>query len=253
MLNPIADPVFYLAAVPAVVLTGVSKAGLGGAVGVLGVPIMALAIGVPQAAAIMLPILLVMDAMGLVAFRGRFDAKVLRHAIPAAMVGIAVGTLLFRVVDERWIKGLIGFESIVFALVKFREGSRAWSGPPAPLSVARARFWPAVAGFTSFISHAGGPPMMQLLLPLRLDPVTFVGTTTWFFAAVNAAKLIPYAWLGQFDATNLGTSLALLPAAPIGYFAGLRLLRWIKPATFVRVATWALLGTGLKLTWDALI
>lgn len=253
MLSPIADPVFYLAAVPAVVLTGVSKAGLGGAVGVLGVPIMALAIGVPQAAAIMLPILLAMDAMGLVAFRRRFDAAVLRHAIPAAMVGIVVGTLLFRVVDERWIKGLIGLESIVFALVKFREGSRAWTGPPAPLSVARARFWPAVAGFTSFISHAGGPPMMQLLLPLRLDPVTFVGTTTWFFAAVNAAKLVPYAWLGQFDATNLGTSLALLPVVPVGYFVGLRLLRWIKPATFVRVATWALLGTGLKLTWDALI
>ncbi|MBX3589647.1 MAG: sulfite exporter TauE/SafE family protein [Burkholderiaceae bacterium] len=253
MLSPIADPVFYLAAVPAVVLTGVSKAGLGGAVGVLGVPIMALAIGVPQAAAIMLPILLAMDAMGLVAFRRRFDAEVLRHAIPAAMVGIAVGTLLFRVVDERWIKGLIGLESIVFALAKFREGSRAWTGLPAPLSVARSRFWPAVAGFTSFISHAGGPPMMQLLLPLRLDPVTFVGTTTWFFAAVNAAKLVPYAWLGQFDATNLGTSLALLPVVPVGYFAGLRLLRWIKPATFVRVATWALLGTGLKLTWDALI
>lgn len=252
-MAPIGDPVFYLVAVPAVVLTGVSKAGLGGAIGVLGVPIMALAIDVPQAAAIMLPILLVMDAIGLVTFRRRFHAPVLRHAIPAAMVGIALGALLFRVVDERWIKALIGLEAIVFALLKLSEGARAWTGPAAPLSVARARFWPAVAGFTSFISHAGGPPMMQLLLPLRLDPVTFVGTTTWFFAAVNLAKVGPYAWLGQFDAANLGTSLALLPAVPVGYFAGLRLLRWIKPATFVRVATWALLGTGLKLSWDALI
>ncbi len=253
MLSPIADPVFYLAAVPAVLLAGFSKAGLGGAIGVLAVPIMALVIGVPQAVAIMLPILLAMDAIGLIAFRGRFDAAILRHAIPAAMVGIALGTLLFGVVDERWIRALIGVEAIVFALLKFSEGARAWSGPAMPLSPARARFWPAVAGFTSFISHAGGPPMMQLMLPLRLDPVIFVGTMTWFFAAVNVAKLLPYAWLGQFDATNLGTSIALLPAVPIGYFAGLRLLRWIKPATFVRVATWALLGTGLKLTWDALI
>lgn len=251
-MTPIADPLFYVAAVPAVLLTGFSKAGLGGAIGVLGVPILALVVDVPQAAAIMLPILLAMDAIGVVAFRRRFDAAVLRHAIPAAMVGIALGTLLFRVVDARWITALIGLEAIVFALLRFSEGSRAWTGPPQPLTVARARFWSAVAGFTSFVSHAGGPPMMQLLLPLRLDPVTFVGTTTWFFAAVNAAKLLPYAWLGQFDATNLGTSLALLPAVPVGYFAGLRLLRWIKPAAFVRVATWALLGTGLKLTWDAL-
>jgi len=252
-LTPIADPVFYLAAVPAVLLTGVSKAGLGGAIGVLGVPILALVVDVPQAAAIMLPILLAMDAIGVIAFRRRFDAAVLRHAIPAAMVGIAFGALLFRVVDARWITALIGLEAIVFALLKFSEGSRAWTGSPQPLSVARARFWPAVAGFTSFVSHAGGPPMMQLLLPLRLDPVTFVGTTTWFFAAVNAAKLLPYAWLGQFDATNLGTSLALMPAVPVGYFAGLRLLRWIKPAAFVRVATWALFVTGLKLAWDALM
>lgn len=169
------------------------------------------------------------------------------------MIGIALGTLLFGVVDGRWITALIGIEAIVFALLKFAEGARAWTGPPVPLSPARARFWPAVAGFTSFVSHAGGPPMMQLMLPLRLDPVTFVGTMTWFFAAVNLAKLPPYAWLGQLDATNLGTSLALVPAVPIGYFAGLRLLRWIKPATFVRVATWALLATGLKLTWDALM
>lgn len=253
MFAPITDPLFYAAAIPAVVLTGISKAGTGGAVGSLAVPIMTLAVAGPQAAAIMLPILLVFDAYGLVAFRKRFDARLLKLAIPAALVGVLAGTLLFGVVDQRWIKALIGIEAIVFALAKLREGAAAWTGPPAPLSPLRARFWSAVAGFTSFISHAGGPPMLQMMLPLRLEPLLFVGTMTWFFAVVNFAKLAPYAWLGLIDTTNLATSLMLLPVTPIGYLLGFKLVRWMKPSTFVRIATWALLTTGLKLLYDALI
>ncbi len=253
MFAAITDPVFYAAAIPAVVLTGISKAGTGGAVGSLAVPIMTLAVAGPQAAAIMLPILLVFDVYGLFAFRKRFDARLLKLTIPAALIGILIGTLLFGVVDERWIKALIGIEAIVFALAKLREGAAAWSGPPAALSPLRARFWSAIAGFTSFISHAGGPPMLQLMLPLRLEPMIFVGTMTWFFTAVNFVKVVPYAWLGLIDTTNLATSMMLLPATPVGYFLGLRLLRWMKPSTFVRVATWALMLTGLKLLYDALI
>ncbi|MGD9944516.1 MAG: sulfite exporter TauE/SafE family protein [Burkholderiaceae bacterium] len=248
----ISDPLFYAAAIPAVVLTGISKAGTGGGVGSLAVPLLTLAVAGPQAAAIMLPILIVLDAFGLVAFRKRFDARLLRLTLPAALIGILVGTLLFHVVDQRLIKALIGAEAVIFALAKLREGAAAWTAPPAALSPLRARFWSAIAGFTSFISHAGGPPMMQLMLPLRLAPALFVGTLTWFFAVVNFVKLAPYAWLGLIDTTNLATSLMLLPVAPIGYLLGLRLLRWMKPSVFVRVVTWAMLLTGCKLLYDGL-
>lgn len=251
MLSLITDPAFYAAAVPAVILTGISKAGFGGAVGSLSVPLMSLAIAPPQAVAIMLPILMAMDAMGLVAFRGRVDRAILRVAVPAGLAGILVGWLLFRQLDDRWIRGLIGAEAVVFALHKLLEGSAAWTGPQQPVRRGRAMFWSAVSGFTSFVSHAGGPPMMQFMMPLKLHREIFVGTLAWFFAFINFSKIGPYAELGLLDWTNLGTALALMPVVPVGYLIGLRFLKAVQPALFVRIATAALLVTGVKLLWDA--
>lgn len=248
----IVDPAFYAVAVPAVILAGISKAGLGGAVGGLAVPVMSLAIAPPRAVAILLPILLVMDAMGLFAFRGKIDRSVLRVAIPAGLVGTLLGWWLFRTVDERWIRGLIGAEAVIFALQRLLEGQAAWSGAPQPLRAGRASFWSAVSGFTSFVSHAGGPPMMQLMMPLKLHREIFVGTMAWYFAAINFSKIVPYGALGLLDETQFATSLALMPAVPVGYVLGLVLLRKASPAVFVRVATVALLVTGCKLLWDAL-
>lgn len=250
-MSPLADPAFYALAVPAVIVTGVSKAGFGGTVGSLSVPLMSLAIAPPQAVAIMLPILMAMDAIGLYAFRGKVDRRILRLAIPAGLAGIVVGWLLFRHLDVRWIKALIGVEAVVFALLKLLEGSAAWTGPGRALHAGVARFWSAVAGFTSFVSHAGGPPMMQLMLPLKLQKEIFVGTLTWFFAVINFSKIVPYAELGLLDWTNFGTSLILMPAVPLGYWLGLRALRASSPAVFVRIATAGLLLTGIKLCWDA--
>lgn len=242
---------FYAVAVPAVILTGISKAGLGGAVGGLAVPLMSLAIAPPRAVAIMLPILMMMDVMGLVAFRGKVDRAILKIAIPTGMVGIVVGWLLFRHLDDHWIRGLIGAEAIVFALQRMREGSAAWTGPSRPLRAVPAGFWSAVAGFTSFVSHAGGPPMMQFMMPLKLHREIFVGTLAWYFAAINFCKIVPYAELGLFDWTQLLTSLVLLPVVPVGYLLGLKFLKVVQPATFGRIATWGLLLTGVKLLWDA--
>ncbi len=251
MLTFVADPWFYAAAIPAVILTGISKAGFGGAVGSLSVPLMSLAIAAPQAVAIMLPILLMMDAMGLVAFRARVDWSILRLAIPAGLLGIGIGWVLFRVLDERWIKALIGAEAIAFGLQKLLEGSAAWTGPARPLRRGAAWFWSTISGFTSFVSHAGGPPIMQLMMPLRLHREIFVGTLAWFFAAINFSKILPYSQLGLLDAANLGTALLLLPVVPVGYLLGLRVLKLVSPATFVRVASVGLLLTGAKLLWDA--
>jgi len=251
MLTLVTDPWFYAVAIPAVILTGISKAGFGGAVGSLSVPLMSLAIAPPQAVAIMLPILMTMDAMGLVAFRGRVDWRILRIAVPAGLLGILLGWLLFGSLDDRWIRALIGAEALLFGLQKLLEGSAAWSGPQQPVRRGPAVFWSALSGFTSFVSHAGGPPMMQFMMPLKLHREIFVGTLAWFFAAINFSKIGPYAQLGLLDWTNLGTAIALLPVVPVGYLIGLRFLRTIRPALFVRIATVGLILTGIKLLWDA--
>ena len=112
-------------------------------------------------------------------------------------------------------------------------------------------FWSALSGLTSFVSHAGGPPISAYTLPLRLDPRVLSGTMAVFFAAVNASKWLPYAWLGLIDLRNMATSLVLLPIAPIGVLVGVKLARRISPVLFYRLVYWGMFLTGVKLVWDA--
>ena len=123
---------------------------------------------------------------------------------------------------------------------------------PQPPSLLRGGFWGAVSGFTSFISHAGGPPIMQYLLPQQMDRVRMVGTTVVYFSVVNFTKLVPYAWLGLLDTGNLRTSAMLLPVVPLGYWLGLKLLHGLNPRAFALVLNWLLLLVGIKLLWDAI-
>lgn len=239
----------YVAATLGVLLTGISKAGFGGAAGGMAVPLMALTIAAPQAAAIMLPILLVMDAIGLIVFRGRFDRTNLRIILPGALVGIILGTLTFSAIDQRWVRGIMGIESILFAIDRFRK-ARTPEVPQAPIP-AKGLFWSAVSGFTSFVSHSGGPPIMQFLMPQGMDKVLLVGTTVIYFSIVNSVKLVPYAALGLFDTRNLATSALLLPVVPVGYWIGLKLLHGLDQRKFKLAMSWLLLLTGLKLLWDA--
>ncbi len=83
MNDLLADPSFYAAAIPAVILVGLSKGGLGGAVGFVGVPLMALVMSPVQAAAILLPILVLMDVVSLWSWRGFYDRLMLKTMLPA--------------------------------------------------------------------------------------------------------------------------------------------------------------------------
>lgn len=243
---------FWLLAVIATLLFGMSKAGFGGAAGSLGVPLMALAVPAPFAAAVMLPILLAIDLIGLVVFRGKADTANLRIILPGAMLGVALGWLTFSHVDARWIKLLIGIEAIAFALDRFRAARNAAIAVPSAPTFLPGILWSGVAGFTSFISHAGGPPIMQYLMPQNMDKMRLVGTTVIFFTAVNFAKLGPYAQLGLVDLSNLAVSLLLAPAIPVGYFVGYRLLQAVDMRGFNLVTAWTLLAAGTKLVFEGM-
>ena len=108
------------------------------------------------------------------------------------------------------------------------------------------------SGFTSFVAHAGSPPLNAYLLPLRLKPIHYIATTAVFFAAINLAKWLPYAWLGLIDRTNMATSLLLMPLAPLGVWLGVWLARRIEPRWFYVIAYSGMFFTGTKLLWDGL-
>lgn len=242
---------FYLAAVPAVLIVGISKGGFGGGLGVAGVPIMALVVAPPQAAAIMLPILCVMDLFSLYAWRGKWDRRNVVILIPASLIGIAVGTAMFRHLNVDALRVFIGLIAIVFVLyhvARSRLTPRRAQGP----SWVRGTFWGGVTGLTSFVAHAGGPPMTMYLLPQKLDRSVYQATTVIVFVVINWMKLGPYWWLGQFSHENLATSLVLAPLAPIGIWLGVWLHKRVTDRAFYAVILVALLATGGKLIWEGL-
>jgi len=245
----ITDLSFYLVAIPAVLLLGMSKSGFGSGFGSLAVPMMALAVTVPQAAAILMPVLLVMDLLGMAAFRNNVDRRLLKFLLPFGLVGIVIGTLLFKMLDARLVAGIVGGFTLVFLAQRLLF-------PPRPDSVPPPRWvgalLTAASGFTSFVAHAGGPPINAYIIPMRLSPLVFTGTMAFFFFFINIAKWIPYAWLGLLDLRNMTTSLALLPFAPIGVWVGVRIAHRIKPKLFYRLIYAGMLLTGIKLVWDAL-
>ena len=246
----ITDPAFYAVAVPAVLLLGISKSGFGSGFGSLAVPLMALAVTVPQAAAILMPVLFVMDILGLHAWRRHFDWPLIRFLLPFGLLGTVVGTLLFRALDSHLVAGIVGVFTLAFLAQRLVF-------PPRPDSPAPPRWLGALlttmSGFTSFVAHAGGPPVNAYVIPMRLSPLRFTGSMAVFFFVLNLSKWIPYAWLGLLDLRNMATSVVLLPLAPVGVLIGVKLAHRISPLLFYRFVYAGMLLTGLKLVWDGFL
>ena len=246
----ITDPFFYAVAVPAVLMLGISKSGFGAGFGSLAVPVMALAVAVPQAAAILMPVLLLMDLLGMAAFRKNFDLPLLKFLLPFGLVGTVVGALLFKALDARLVAGMVGVLTLLFLAQRLLVPPRPDSPPPPKWLGALLT---VTSGFTSFVSHAGGPPLTAYVIPLRLNPLNFTATMAFFFFVINLAKWIPYGLLGLLDLRNMATSLALLPLAPLGVWIGVRMARRISPVLFYRLLYVGMLLTGCKLVWDGFL
>lgn len=238
-----------MAAVAAAVCVGAGKGGIP-IVGMLSVPILALTISPVTAAGLLLPVYVVSDMFGLWAYRRDFDGRVLAIMLPGAVVGIGVGWAAASVVPENWVRVLVGVIGISFALNLILR--RQPDGPPRRAAVGPGLFWGAVAGFTSFVSHSGGPPYQVYTLPLKMTKTVFAGTSTIAFAVINAAKLIPYWHLGQLSAANMKMALMLMPIAAAAVFAGVWLVKVLPDKLFFRLVIWALLILSVQLLWTGL-
>ncbi len=244
------DPLFYLSAIPAILLIGISKSGFGSGFGGLAVPLIALTVTVPEAAAVLMPLLFVLDILALRAYRDGYDKALLRQLLPWSLLGIGIGFLLFKYIDTHIVEGTVGVFALAFVAQRMLF-------PPSPHGVILPR-WIGVSlttmsGFTSFVAHAGSPPLNAYLLPMRLAPVTFAATMAVLFFWVNLAKWVPYAYLGLFDTRGLVTALVLMPFTPIGIWIGVRIARKISPQLFYFFVQTGMVLTGCKLVFDGFI
>ena len=241
------DLVFYVLAIVSAFTVGLSKGGLP-MVGMLGVPLMALSISPVAAAALLLPIYIVSDMFGLWVYRRDFDRRNLLILIPATTLGIAIGWATYSITSERLVTllvGVIGLSYCINALVKRGNVERK------PADVPRGLFWGTLTGFTSFVSHSGGPPYQMYTLPQKMEKMVFAGTSTILFAVVNAVKLVPYWALGQFNPGNLLLAAKLAPVAVIGAFAGYKATAVLPEKLFFRIVEVALAIVSIKLIADA--
>lgn len=236
----------WIMAVLAAVSVGMAKGGLP-MISSLSVPLLAGVMNPVAAAGLLLPVYIVSDMFGLIAYRRAFDARVLKIMVPATAIGVALGGATAKIVPEAAVTALVGVIGVVFALNALIRPNL--SGEAREPKVAPGLIWGTICGFTSFVSHSGGPPFQAYTIPLNLPRTVFAGTSTILFAWVNAIKLIPYFMLGQVNLGSLETALMLAPFAAVAVFGGVKLVRIIPHEAFYKLVTWALLLISLKLLW----
>lgn len=244
MITP--ELAFALAAGVAAFCVGMGKGGVP-MIGTLAVPVMALVMSPIAAAGLLLPVYVVSDMFGVWAYRREYSRRVLAIVIPAATFGIAIGWGTASFVTDAMVMAIVGVIGIAFCLARWFGGA----GKEArPADVPRGVFWGTVSGFTSFVTHGGGPPYQMYAVPLKLPKMVYAGTTTIAFAAINAIKLVPYWSLGQLNPANLKVTLALMPVAIVGTYAGVHVTRVIPERHFYRLVVGALFLLSLKLVYD---
>ena len=242
------DPYFYALAIPAVLLLGLSKGGFSG-MGALSLPILALAVDPVGAAAILLPILIVQDVVGIWAFRRTIDWQVIAWMLPGAGIGIALAYGFASAVQPSAVLAVVGGISIAFGLWRLWTERRGLpDARPSPGWV--GTMFGVASGFTSQLAHAGQPPFQLWVLPRQLPRDVLVGTTALFFGAVNWLKVPAYFALGQFTPANLATSAALLPVAIASTVAGVWLVRRVSAQRFYTLIYVLMIAVGVKLVWD---
>lgn len=244
------DPVFWLAAFFAVALVGLAKGGFSG-LGALATPILAQVISPVAAAAILLPILIVQDAVSVWSFRGSWDKWIVGWMLPGALAGVALGWAMATILPANAVMAALGAITLGFGLWRLwiERGGRVVAASNSPGWV--GTLFGVATGFTSQIAHAGGPPFQMWVTPRRLPHLRYVGTNSVLFAIINWSKVPAYAALGEFSTRNLTISALLMPLAVASTFAGVWIVRRIDPARFYVIIYLLMVLLGARLLWES--
>ena len=243
------DPIFLAFASFGVFVFGISKGGVPGPIAMLAVPVMSFAMSPLQAAGILLPLLIIMDFSAIYLYWKKWINNIVKIIIPASIIGILFGAFTFQYTNENQIRIVVGAISIIFVLVSFIQRSNLLLKP----TNIKGYFWSSIAGYTSFLIHAGNPPINFYMLPLKLDKVSFIGTMTLAFLVINVVKLVPYYYVGLLAPSNLIVSLMLLPLAFVSVLFGYFLQKKIPEKLFFNIVYVLLFLSGCKLIYDGII
>ena len=231
-------------------LVGLSKGGLP-AVGMVSVPLLSLVMSPVLAAVLLLPIYILSDIVSVWLYRKDFSAPNLKILIPAGLLGVFVGWATASYVSDLAVTLLIGLIGVGFCLNIWLH--RSANQHPRPVNAAKGLFWGTLAGFTSFVSHAGAPPYQVYILPQKLPKLVFAGTSTILFAVINLAKVVPYSNLHPYADSTLAVSAGLVPIAIVGTVLGRYLTQKLSEKWFYLAVQLALFAISLKLVYNGVL
>ena len=242
---------FFFTVVPAIILFGIAKSGLGGSIALISIPLMTIAMPLTNALGIILPILIFSDFIATYKYRKEYDLETLKLMVPFAAIGIFIGSLTFTFFSEELLKFIIGLMGFLFAghYFFFKKNKEAKSDK----NFLKGGVCSTIAGFTSFCVHAGGTPTSLYLLPLRMKKEIYVGTRIIFFTCLNLFKLPLYINLSMTNFETFKQSLILFPVALLGILIGYKLLKIIEEKLFYNILYSLIFITSTKLLYDYLI
>lgn len=246
------DLAFFALAIPAVMFAGVSKGGFGSGAAFVATPILALAVPPSMALGVMLPLLMLADVTTLRAFWRQWNWPCARRIIFGAVPGVVLAGIVYKAVDPNLFRLLIGVIALAFVGWQLSLKARLFRFRARPFSPSGGYVAGGVAGFTSFISHAGGPPVAVYLLAEGMRKTTYQATTVLCFWVINILKVVPYAFLGIFNRQTMVADLYLAPFIVIGALVGVKAHRMMPERLFFSITYFLLTLTGGKLIWDAL-
>lgn len=243
---------FWIAAAVAAYLLGLSKGGVP-VVAMLSVPLMSLFMDPALAAGLLLPLYVLSDCYAIYLFRKAFSVRNLKILMPAAAAGILIGYNSISFLPTNLVKLMVAIigASFLANLLYRRHSKKDW--PKREADIPRGVFWGAVAGLTSYISHAGGPPYQTYILPQKLDKMVYLGTTTILFTAINLMKVPPYILADQINWDSFQKAFWLAPFALLGAWSGAVVVVSLSERMFYLIVEIALGIVSLKLFYDVLI
>mgnify|MGYP005728156831 FL=1 len=242
------DIYFYLFASFGVIVFGLAKGGFPGPISMLSVPIMSFAMSPLKAAGILLPLLIIMDVIALYLYWKKWDTKILKIIIPSSIIGIIIGSFTFQYTSENQIRIIVGVISILFVVISIYQKNNALLNPTNTKGV----FWSGAAGYTSFLIHAGNPPINFYVLPLKMDKLTYLSTMTLTFFIINFVKIFPYYYFDLLAPSNLKVSITLAPLAILSVILGFYIQKIISEKFFFNIIYFLLFVSGMKLIFDAI-
>ncbi len=238
--------IFFFAAF-GVAVFGIGKGGFAGPISMLAVPVMSFVMNPIQAAGILLPLLVLMDVMAMYIYWKKWRVDIFKIIIPASIIGIIIGSLTFQYTSENQIRLVVGIISILFVIISLIQKNNLALKPTKIKGI----FWSGTAGYTSFLIHAGAPPMNFYMLPLKLDKTIYIGTTTFAYFIINSVKLIPYYYLDLLVPSNLKISIALIPVAILSVLLGYFLQKKVSQEVFYNIIYLLLFLSCIKLIFDS--